>query len=114
MLITVPFLPHPLTAIPLFSPKLRGVLTTTALSKMMPYHLPVLQAIINYLNPFTPTPDTVFMQNHVMTEAIELPDGSKISLVWPPCSPPFMPSEDTMVLVMPGMNNSSETGFVRR
>ena len=108
-----PFLPHPLTTLPLCSPKLRGVLTTTALSKMMPYHLPVLRAALDFLNPFTPIPATVFLQNHVMTEAVELEDGDRISVVWPPCSPPFMPGEDTLVLILPGMNNSSETGFVR-
>ena len=81
---------------------------------MMPYHLPVLRALLDLLNPFTPTPATVFLQNHVMTEAVTLVDGDKVSVVWPPCSPPFMPGQDTLVLILPGMNNSSETGFVRR
>lgn len=44
-----------------------------------------------------------------MSEGIVLDDGSYVSLVWPPCSPPFMVG-DTLVLILPGMNNSSETG----
>ncbi|GMH96040.1 hypothetical protein TrVE_jg13668 [Triparma verrucosa] len=106
------FFPHPLTTFPVFYPKLRGVVTTTFLSKLMPYHLPLFHSILHTLNPFTPTPKHLALQNHVMSEAIDLPDGSQVSLVWPPCSPPFMPG-DTLVLVLPGMNNSSETGFVR-
>ncbi|GMH50291.1 hypothetical protein TL16_g08091 [Triparma laevis f. inornata] len=106
------FSPHPLTTFPLFYPKLRGFITTTFLSKLMPYHLPLFHQILHTLNPFTPTPKILSLQNHVMSEGIVLDDGSYVSLVWPPCSPPFMVG-DTLVLILPGMNNSSETGFVR-
>jgi hypothetical protein len=98
------FLPHPLTILPLFSPKLRGIITTSFLGSYM--------SSISALNPLKLLSQVLGSSVKDTVERIDLPDGGIVTLVWTNSAPPAT-QEQPLILLLPGMNNSSETGFVR-
>ena len=101
-----PHLPHPMTAFPAFSPLLRGLSTTSFLSAYM--------SSLSMLNPFTVI--ALILGTHKLdtVEKIIIPaDSGVVSLVWSSTAPPASLNQP-IILLLPGMGNSSETGFVRR
>ena len=96
--------PHPMSAILPF-PLLRGITTTLFIGSYM--------SSLSMLNPLTIF--TKFMGHAPLLDTVEevnLPDGIA-SVVWQSVKPPAILNQP-LILILPGMNNSSETGFVRR
>ena len=90
------------------------------IGKFMPYHLPIIEGLIDWVtSTLTGGEDRQSLRDILeltttLTEPIQLPDGGLLTLVWisPVLINSYQPG-DHVVLVLPGMNNSSETGFVR-
>ncbi len=95
-----PFYPHPLTILPTCWPLVRGVMTTMHLSSLMPFFAASPLRMLG-LGP----------DQSVYSEKITCKDGGHVCLVWP-SQHSFIHGDD-IVLIFPGMNNSSETGFIR-
>jgi hypothetical protein len=94
------FYPHPSIIFPTnIYPLLRGVIATSHLGILMPYHA-ALNSLWNHSHHFI---------EHLPPHPT---DGGIISLNWFDEAP--VARGETITLVFPGMNNSSETGFVRR
>ena len=102
----LPFIPHPLTA--LGPPLLRGIITTSFLGSYM--------SSLSTFGSFDLTSIIGGLRgNHIAdtVEKIDLPDGGVCSISWS-MGPPPTHKGAAVVLLLPGLNNSSETGFVRR
>ena len=91
-------------------------MTTLMIGKFMPYHLPVIEGLIECVTTLgggKRTLKQVLSLGTTTAEHVPLPDGGVVTLVWISSTVDDYSYGDHVVILMPGMNNSSETGFVR-
>ena len=82
-----------------------------ALLALVPYYASLLSFTVSFLHAPSKTLRRLLFQYRNLVEKVSLSDGGVVTLVWSTELP--ISSGDQIVLILPGLNNSSETGFIR-